>query len=434
VPRAFASPLWRNGAFVRVWAAATISIFGSLITRMALPVVAILVLGAGPFEVAILRSLDVLAALVFGLAAGAWVDRLRRRPVLVWADLGRALLLASVPLAFVFGVLSLAQLLAVTLLTAVLSTFFDAADNAYLPTIVRKEELVDANSALTASGSAAEFTAFGISGFLIQVFTAPIAILVDSVSFVASALLLGSIRTAEDPPPPIAERRRILAEIRDGVALVRRDPVLRALAFSEMTQGMLWGVFGATYLLFAFDVLQLGPAAIGLITGAGGLGSLIGALAAGRAARRWGIGMTAVVGLLLAALGNAFVPLAPAGAPVIAAAFLVAQQLVGDGGVTIYAITEQTVRQSTVDNRLLGRVASTMVVASGAAQLVATLGAGALAEVLGLRLVAVLAPIGGLAGAAVIWFSPVRSLQIRELQGDELGAAIDAAGDRPVGG
>jgi MFS family permease len=434
VPRAFASPLWRNGAFVRVWAAATISIFGSLITRMALPFVAILVLGAGPFEVAILRSLDVLAALVFGLAAGAWVDRLRRRPVLVWADLGRALLLASVPLAFVFGVLSLAQLLAVTLLTAVLSTFFDAADNAYLPTIVRKEELVDANSALTASGSAAEFTAFGISGFLIQVFTAPIAILVDSVSFVASALLLGSIRTAEDPPPPIAERRRILAEIRDGVALVRRDPVLRALAFSEMTQGMLWGVFGATYLLFAFDVLQLGPAAIGLITGAGGLGSLIGALAAGRAARRWGIGMTAVVGLLLAALGNAFVPLAPAGAPVIAAAFLVAQQLVGDGGVTIYAITEQTVRQSTVDNRLLGRVASTMVVASGAAQLVATLGAGALAEVLGLRLVAVLAPIGGLAGAAVIWFSPVRSLQIRELQGDELGAAIDAAGDKPVGG
>lgn len=434
MPRAFASPLWRNGAFVRVWAAATISIFGSLITRMALPFVAILVLGAGPFEVAILRSLDVLAALVFGLAAGAWVDRLRRRPVLVWADLGRALLLASVPLAFVFGVLSLAQLLAVTLLTAVLSTFFDAADNAYLPTIVRKEELVDANSALTASGSAAEFTAFGISGFLIQVFTAPIAILVDSVSFVASALLLGSIRTAEDPPPPIAERRRILAEIRDGVALVRRDPVLRALAFSEMTQGMLWGVFGATYLLFAFDVLQLGPAAIGLITGAGGLGSLIGALAAGRAARRWGIGMTAVVGLLLAALGNAFVPLAPAGAPVIAAAFLVAQQLVGDGGVTIYAITEQTVRQSTVDNRLLGRVASTMVVASGAAQLVATLGAGALAEVLGLRLVAVLAPIGGLAGAAVIWFSPVRSLQIRELQGDELGAAIDAAGDKPVGG
>jgi MFS family permease len=434
VPRPFSSPLWRNGAFVRVWSAATISIFGSLITRMALPFVAILALGAGPFEIAVLRSLDVLAALVFGLAAGAWVDRLRRRPVLVWADVGRALLLGSVPAAFALGVLTLAQLFAVTLLTAVLTTFFDAADNAYLPSIVRKDELVDANSALTASGSAAEFTAFGLSGFLIQVLTAPMAILFDAASFVASALLLGSIRAVEVAPPPVADRRRIVAEIRDGLTLVRRDPVLRALALSEMTQGMLWGVFGATYLLFAFEVLQLGPAAIGLITAAGGLGSLIGALAVGRATRRWGIGLTAVGGLLLATLGNAFVPLAPAGAPLIAAGFLVAQQLVGDGGVTIYAITEQTVRQATVDNRLLGRTTSTMRFAAGTAQLVATLGAGLLAEVVGLRAVAAIAPLGGLAGALVIWFSPVRSLRIHELDVTAADALEETAAERPVGG
>jgi len=401
---------------------------------MALPFVAILALRAGPFEIAVLRSLDVLAALVFGLAAGAWVDRLRRRPVLVWADVGRALLLGSVPAAFALGVLTLAQLFAVTLLTAVLTTFFDAADNAYLPSIVRKDELVDANSALTASGSAAEFTAFGLSGFLIQVLTAPMAILFDAASFVASALLLGSIRAVEDAPPPVADRRRIVAEIRDGLALVRRDPVLRALALSEMTQGMLWGVFGATYLLFAFEVLQLGPAAIGLITAAGGLGSLIGALAVGRATRRWGIGLTAVGGLLLATLGNAFVPLAPAGAPLIAAGFLVTQQLVGDGGVTIYAITEQTVRQATVDNRLLGRTTSTMRFAAGAAQLVATLGAGLLAEVVGLRAVAAIAPLGGLAGALVIWFSPVRSLRIHKLDVTAADALEETAAERPVGG
>ncbi|HET6820561.1 MAG TPA: MFS transporter, partial [Candidatus Limnocylindria bacterium] len=216
--------------------------------------------------------------------------------------------------------------------------------------------------------------------------------------------------------------------------LVRRDPVLRALALSEMTQGMLWGVFGATYLLFAFEVLQLGPAAIGLITAAGGLGSLIGALAVGRATRRWGIGLTAVGGLLLATLGNAFVPLAPAGAPLIAAGFLVAQQLVGDGGVTIYAITEQTVRQATVDNRLLGRTTSTMRFAAGTAQLVATLGAGLLAEVVGLRAVAAIAPLGGLAGALVIWFSPVRSLQIHELDVTAANALEETAAERPVGG
>ena len=178
----FASPLWSNRSFVRVWAAATVSIFGSLITRIALPLVAILVLGSGALEVAVLRGLDLGATLVFGLVAGAWVDRLRRRPVLIWADLGRAALLGSVPVAFALGVLAFPQLLVVSGLAAILTTFFDAADNAYLPTIVEREGLVDANSALAASGSAAEFMAFGISGFLVQLLTAPIAIAIDALT------------------------------------------------------------------------------------------------------------------------------------------------------------------------------------------------------------------------------------------------------------
>ena len=434
MPRAFGSPLWRNGAFVRVWSAATISIFGSLITRMALPFVAILVLQAGPLEVSLLRSLDVLAALLFGLIAGVWVDRLRRRPVLIWADLGRALLLLSVPLGFVAGFLTLAQLFIVTLLTAILTTFFDAADNAYLPTVVPRRELVEANSALAASGSAAEFTAFGVSGFLIQALTAPITILLDAVSFLLSAVLLGTIRVAESDPPPVAERRHMVREIRDGIAIVSRDPVLRALAIAQMSQGLLWGVFGATYLLFAFQELSLGPAAIGLIAGAGGFGSLLGAMVAGRATRRWGIGPTAIGGMLLAGIGNALVPLAPAGAPLLAAGFLVGQQLVGDSGVTVYDITEQTVRQSTVENRLLGRAASTFHVASGAAQLAATLAAGLLAELIGLRWVATLAPIGAFAGAAVLWHSPVRSLRIRSLEDQpELLEPEPGTPERPIG-
>ncbi len=428
------SALWRNGAFVRVWTAATISIFGSLITRMALPFVAILVLHAGPLEVALLRSVDVVAALLFGLVAGVWVDRLRRRPVLIWADLGRALLLLSVPVGFVAGFLTLPQLFIVTLLTAILTTFFDAADNAYLPTIVPQGELVEANSALAASGSAAEFTAFGISGFLIQALTAPIAILVDAVSFLVSAVLLGSIRAAESDPPPVAERRHMLREIRDGITIVARDPVLRALAFGQVSQGLLWGVFGATYLLFAFQELSLGPAAIGLIAGAGGFGSLLGALLAGRAARRWGIGPTAIGGMLLAGIGNALVPLAPAGAPLVAAGFLVGQQLVGDSGVTVYDISEQAVRQSTVENRLLGRATSTFQVAAGAAQLAATIGAGVLAELIGLRWVATLAPVGAFVGAAVLWFSPVRRLRIRVLEGaPEAAEPEPVTPERPIG-
>ncbi|HYN64413.1 MAG TPA: MFS transporter [Candidatus Limnocylindrales bacterium] len=435
MPRPFTSPLWRNGAFVRVWTAATISIFGSLITRMALPFVAILVLSAGPIEVAVLRSLDLVAALLVGLVAGAWVDRLRRRPVLIWADLGRALLLLSLPLAFVLGLLTLWQLFAVAILTAALTSFFDAADNAYLPSIVRQEELVEANSSLAASGSAAEFTAFGISGFLIQALTAPIAILIDAATFLVSALLLASIRRPEPAPPPLAERRPVLREIREGVAIVAGDPVLRALALAQMSQHVLWGVFGATYLLFAFQDLSLGPAAIGLIAGAGGFGSLLGALVVGGATRRWGIGRTAIAALVVAAVGNAFVPFAPAGMPLIAAGFLIAQQLVGDSAVTVYDITEQSVRQATVENRLLGRAASTFQVAAVGAQLVGTIGAGLVAEAFGLRIAAAIAPLGGLAGAVVLWFSPVRSLRIRSLETGAVPAAeVERPPDQPIGG
>src|SRR3954463_881084 len=253
----FRSPLWRNGAFVRVWSAASISIFGSLVTRIALPLVAILVLGSGAIEVAVLRGLDLGVTLVFGLVAGAWVDRLRRRPVLIWADLGRAVLLGSVPVAFALGALSFAQLLVVTGLAAILTTFFDAADNAYLPTIVERERLVDANSALAASGSAAEFMAFGISGFLVQILTAPIAIAVDAVTYLASALLLGTIRQ-EDPPPPEAEDRApVLTEIRVGLDIVRHSPILRAFVGAQMALAALWGIFGATFFLFVLEDLEL---------------------------------------------------------------------------------------------------------------------------------------------------------------------------------
>ncbi len=270
MPRFGRSALWRNQAFVRVWTAATISVFVSLVSGIALPFVAILVLGAGPLEVAALGMVELAAALVVGLVAGAWVDRLRRRPVLIWADLGRAVLLGSIPLAFVAGVLSLGQLLLVAFLASVLTTFFDSADHAYLPTIVDREQLVEANGALAATSSAAEFTAFGIGGFLVQVLTAPFAILVDAASFVISAILLGSIRKAEPEPPPPADRDPVLAEIRDGLRLVIRDPTLRAFAAARMAVAGMYGVFAGIWLLFATRELGLGPAAIGVIAGSAG--------------------------------------------------------------------------------------------------------------------------------------------------------------------
>jgi len=393
-----------------VWSAATISIFGSLVTRIALPLAAILVLGSGAIEVAVLRSMELVASLVFGLVAGAWVDRLRRRPVLIWADVGRAVLLGSIPVSFAFGVLTFWQLLVVTALASVLTTFFDSADSAYLPTIVEREQLVDANGALAASGSASEFLAFGVSGFLVQLLTAPIAIALDAASYLVSALLLTSIR-GEEPPPPLPEDREpVLAEIREGLRLVRHDPVLRAFAAAQMSLAALWGVFGAIWFLFVLEELKLGAAALGVIAGVGGVSSFVGAIVATRATRRWGIGPVAIAAMLLSAVGNAFIPLAPAGLPLIAIGCLVMQQLVADSAVTVYDITEVSVRQTLVRDRALGRVSSTFRVAAMVAQLAATLAAGVLAEVIGLRATAWLGPLGGLVGAVVLWFSPVRHL------------------------
>lgn len=418
----FAGSLWQNQAFVRVWSAATISIFGSLVTRIALPLAAILVLGSGALEVAVLRGLDLAATFVFALIAGAWVDRLRRRPVLIWADLGRAALLATIPIAYVAGILGFPQLLIVSGLTAILTTFFDAADNAYLPTIVDRDELVGANSALAASSSAAEFSAFGLSGFLVQILTAPIAIALDAASYIVSAILLATIRRPEPAAPKPEDRQPMRAEIQDGIKLVRHDPVLRAFALAQMSIAALWGVFGAIWFLFVLDELGLSPAVLGVVAAVGGASSFVGAVIASRATARWGIGRVVIGAMLLAALGNAFIPLAPSGWPLIAIACLIVQQLIADSAMTVYDVADISVRQARVADRALGRVASTFDVLAVLAQLVATLAAGVLAEIIGLRATAWLAPLGGLVGAAVLWFSPVRRLVSLPMVGDGVPA------------
>ncbi|HSM38371.1 MAG TPA: MFS transporter [Candidatus Limnocylindrales bacterium] len=433
------SDLWGNAAFVRFWTGRTISVFGSLVTRLALPFVAILALEAGPLEVAVLRSVDLAAALVVGLFAGVWVDRLRRRPILIWTDLLSAAVLASVPLAYLLGVLGLAQLLVVAAAAAVLATFADAADNAYQPSVVERPQLVRANGALEASGSAAEFAGFGLGGFLVQALTAPIAILVDAVSFLFSASLLISIRRPEADPPRREHRAPVLGEIREGLRITFRDSTLRAFAMAQMAQSAMWGVFGATWLLFATRDLQLGAGVIGLIAAVGGVASFAGAVAADRSTRRWGVGRVAVVAMLMAAAGNLLIPLAPAGLPLVAVLFLVGQQLIGDSAITLYDVTETSVRQSFVHDRALGRVASSFRVAAVTAQLAGTIAAGLLAEAIGLRAVLFMGPLGALLAAAALWFSPARGLvglPTEPVHGPAatLAAVRESTRDEPIGG
>jgi MFS family permease len=406
------SSLWRNDAFVRFWAAATISIFGSLITRIALPLIAILTLGAGALEVAVLRSVDLIAVFAVGLVAGAWVDRLRRRPVLIWADIIRAVVLLSIPIAFALDALTLAQLVIVAALTAVVTTFFDAADNAYLPTIVERERLVEANGALAASTAVSESLGFGLGGFLVQALSGPLTILINTVSYLVSAVLLFSVRKPEPPPPPREDREPVLDEIRHGLRVVRREPILRAFVVASMVLAAMHGINTAVWFVFALTELGLDAASMGIVAGIGGVASFVGAVLAQRTVARFGIGWMTIVGVAVVGVGYALVPLAPVGLPLLAIACLAGQQILTDLAETIFSVGEVSVRQAIVPDRELGRVASTFRVSIVGAQLIATLAAGVLATIIGVRLTATITPILAIVGCLILLRSPVRSIGV----------------------
>jgi MFS family permease len=421
--------VWRERDFVLLWSATTASMLGSFVTRTALPFAAILVLGAGASEVAALRSAELVAGILLGLVAGAWVDRLRRRPVMIWADLGRALLLASVPIAFVLGLLTLVQLVIVAFGTAVLTTFFDVADRAFLPTVVGRERLVEANATLTASSSAAEFVGFGAGGWLIQLLTAPVAIALDTASFVLSALLIHGIRRREATPSARVERSTVVSEIGDGLRRTLRDPILRPLALADATVGIFWGIYGAVFLVFATE-LGFEPGVIGLLAAFGGLSSVGGAVVAARAVRRFGAGRFLVLAMLVAAIGNTSLPFAP-DAALLGLLCLLFQQLVHDGAITAWDVVAVSIRQTTVEDRLLGRVGASMHMLALAFQLGGTLLGAVVAEVFGLRAAVAVAAIGGFAAPVIIWFSAARRLQTVPIAGVGTAPVRDETPDVP---
>ncbi len=426
-----ATPLWRNRDFVSLLAAATVSQVGSFITRTALPFAAILVLGAGAGEVAVIRGAEIIAGLTIGLVAGAWVDRLRRRPVMIWADLGRALLLGSIPVAFIAGSLTLPHLILVAFGAAVLTTFFDVADRAFLPTVIGRDRLVGANSTLTATSSAAEFVGFGAGGWLIQVLTAPIAIAIDAVSFLVSALFLGRIRAKEPQPTPPQDREPVLREIVEGLRLTLGHPILRPLALADASVAGFWGVFGAVYLVFVTEI-GFQPAAIGLLAAVGGLSSLVGAVLAERATR-WlgGVGRFLISAMVLVAIGNICLALAP-DATIIGIALLLAQQVLTDSSLTAFDVVAMSIRQAIVDDRALGRVGASFHTLAMGFLLAGTLIGGVLAETIGLRWALVVGGGGGLLSIAILWFSAVRGMAEVPVGLDQMAGPVIAGEDVPL--
>ena len=401
------SSLWHNGAFIRLWLAQVVSNAGSQVTTLALPLTAVLVLGATPAQMGALGVATSLPNLCFGLLAGVWVDRVRRRPLLVAADLGRALLLATIPAAALLHALSFAQLYLVAFAAATLGLVFTITSVAVLPAIVRQDQLVAANSQLTTTDALLAIVGPSTAGALIQVLSAPTVIVVDAVSYVLSALTLrGMGGTAE--PPHQAQRRNLGAEIGAGVRELVRTPLLRALTVAA-TVGMFGAAVQTTVLLLFFTrQLGLGPATIGLVAAAAGGGSLLGALLAGRVAHRVGIGPAVIVGQGLWALSALLLPLAGLVGPSLALV-LAAQVAEGIGG-ALWGINQMSLRQYLTPVPLLGRVtAARRVLLFGAAPLGSMLG-GVLGGAVGLRATLLVGALGVLGALGLLILSPVRAV------------------------
>lgn len=388
--------LGRYPDFLKLLVGQGVSEIGSVATRTALPIAAVVALGAGPLEMGILVGSSSIALISVGLAAGAWVDRLPRRPVMIAADLGRALVIATIPVAAVAGFLRIELLYLVAFASAALGAFFDAAYRAYPPVVVPRERLVEANSALSGASNVAELTGPSLAGAMVQILSAPFALLIDALSFLVSAISLGLIRTKEPPARPVEEREPLLREIAAGLGYLARQRTLRVIALSAFVGSFFGNFFASLYTLYAIAELGITPLVLGAIISAGGVGGLVAVMVAGPLARRFGIGPTIVAAEVVSATIALLIPVA--GGP-WAALFLFVPQLIGDGIATIAVINAITLRQTLVPQRMLGRVNATMnVLLDGVAPIGAVLGA-VIAEAAGIRVAVWVAVLGGIAGA-----------------------------------
>jgi MFS family permease len=401
--------LWRHADFMRLWAGQTISVFGSLIGATAIGFTAILTLHATPFQLGMLAALRLAPGFLTGLIAGAWIDRLRRRPILIGADIGRALLLATIPLAATLRQLRIEQLYIVTFLVGILSIFFDVAYESYLPSLIGRDQLIEGNSKLSASASVAEFGGLGLAGWLVQLFTAPVTILIDAVSFVISAISVWSVRAPEqaaarDVQPNL--RREIIA----GLRFALHQPVLRGIAACTLSKELFGGIYGALVMLYMVRNLGFAAGILGTIWALGGFSSLIGSVFAGPMTRRFGIGPAMIMGLLLYSIAMFFIPLAQ-GATLTAALLLIAQQSLGDGAVTVYQINQVSLRQAITPERLLGRVSASTEFLRLGATLAGSLLGGVMGNTIGVRKTLVAGALGSLFSTLWLVMSPVFSLR-----------------------
>ncbi|MGW7477841.1 MFS transporter [Nonomuraea muscovyensis] len=356
-PYAMTTGVLRSPDFLRFLSSHVANEIGTNISRVALPLVAVLILNAGAFEVGLLSALQSAAFLMIGLPAGVWVDRMRRRRVMVTADLVRGALLASVPIAHVLGLLSIGMLLAVALLAGVAQVFNDVADQTYLPELVGKEQLSSGNSKLEFVRSGGALAGPSLGGALAQVLGAPLAVLATALTSLASALALRSIRSRDRPPAAPRERAGMGRDIREGFAFVWQDRVLRPIMVTTMGTNLCLSAVISLSVLFLADVVRLPPGLIGVLLMSGAVGGLLGGLTGAWLFRRYG---TARVTWLSLAVTSPFGLLLPMTQADWRVSFFALTSIALSWGAILYNVGQVTYRQSVAPDGMLGRVNATV--------------------------------------------------------------------------
>ena len=403
--------LLREPNFRTFWLGQTISLFGDQITLIALPLAAVLVLDADAAEMGYLGAAALMPHLLFSLPAGVWLERIaHRRRVMILADLGRATLLASVPLAYAFESLSFAQLYVVAFATGTLAVLFDIAYSTLYVSVVEREGYIEANSLLSGSRSFSYIAGPSVGGVLVQLLSAPAALLVDAISFVGSAAFLGRLHA----PEPLLERRttRVREEVGEGLLFIFRNSILRPALLGVATLNFFNFAFWALFLLYATNELGIRAGTLGLVLGAGAFGGLVGAVVAGRVSRRIGLGRAFVLGMVLFPAPLLLVP-AASGPKWLVLSMLFVSEFLSGLGVMILDINAGAFMTALTPDRLRSRSTGAFrFVNFGVRPLGALLG-GALGAALGLRPALWLSSAAALAG--ILWLLPSPIPALRDL-------------------
>jgi MFS family permease len=403
--------LLREANFRKFWVGQTISLFGDQITYIALPLTGVLVLDANAAQMGYLGAAALLPHLFFALPAGVWLERVpRRRQVMILADVGRAGLLASLPLAYVFDSLTFTQLYVVAFGTGTLAVLFDISYSTLYVAIVERERYIEANSFLHGSRSFSYIAGPSVGGVLVQFLSAPTALLADALSFVASALFLGRL---EAPEPPLERRTtRARDEVTEGLAFLFRNSILRPALLGTATLNFFNYAFWALFLLYAADELGIKAGTLGLVLGVGAFGGLTGAVVAGRLGRRIGLGPAFILGMVLFPLPLLLIPAAGGPEPRVLAMLFAAEFLSGLG-VMILDINASAFMTALTPDRLRSRTTGAFNFVNWGIRPLGSLLGGALGSALGLRPALWLSSVAALAG--VLWLLPSPIPALRDL-------------------